>query len=70
MFGMTFFSNFGTNIFHIFLKGMTHKIMEFEFIQNVLEKTFFIYHTLEENIENSCFKIGKKLHTKHHQIVF
>ena len=32
------------------------------------KKLFFIRHTLEENKQKFCFKIDKKLHTKHHQI--
>ena len=69
MFGMQFFVNFETKFLIIFVKGIDNKIFDFTEIQNrPPTKLFFIRHTLEENQQKFCFKIDKKLHTKHHQI--
>jgi len=35
---------------------------------NPFKIRYLVVYTLEENKYNFCFKIDKKLHTKHHQI--
>jgi hypothetical protein len=68
-FGMHFFANFETKILFILFKSIGNKIFDFTWIQNQPLKRFFLYATpFKEHKQNFCFKIVKKLHTKHHQI--
>ena len=65
MFGMQFFANFETKLLLILLKSIDDEILDFIWIQNAPPQIFFLY---EENKRKFCFKIAKKIHTKHHQI--
>jgi len=67
MFGMQFFINFETKIVFILLKGVAYKKKAFwGSILNPIKIRYFVANTLEENKQKISFKIGKKLHTKHH----
>ena len=68
MFGMQFFFNFEISIFYNFPKSITNKLFIFSRPKIDSKKPFLGSHTLEENNINKTFKIGQKIHTKHHQI--
>ena len=49
-------------------RALTTKYLILNGFKMYSKKLFFTRHTFEKNKHNFCFKIDKKLHTKHHQI--
>ena len=62
------FCQFLNKTFVDFSQGWVWRIKKpfWESILNLYKMKYFVVNTFEENQQKFCFKIGKKLHTKHH----
>ena len=67
MFGMQFFFNLKSILCIFFSRVLPTKLFFFRPKMDP-KKNNFVSNTLEESNVNKRFKIGKKRHTKHHEI--